>query len=75
MPIVSSSYTLDNHTQHDGRIYVYERHVDNAGVVWPWDYLAAVGTNYDAVLAEHAAIIDAQLAPQEYQQIIGGADV
>lgn len=60
--MLTSTYTLDNHTQHDGRIYVFERHVDENGNVYAWDYLAAVGTDYNAVLAEHASILEAQLA-------------
>lgn len=61
MPIVSSSYQLDNHTQHDGRIYVYETHIDDNGNTYPWDYLAPLHTDYNKVLSEHADILNNQL--------------
>jgi len=53
MSIVSSTYTL--HPQVDGRNWVTEDHVDQLGGHWPYEYLAPNTTNYDALLATHAA--------------------
>lgn len=71
--IVSASYTLDNHTQVDGRRYVYETFVDDEGYSYPWTYLAAVNTDYDAVLAQHQVQMDEQLADAEYAAILRAA--
>ena len=64
----TSTYTLDAHEQIDGRRYVRERHVEADGTEHVFDYLAAVGTDYDAVLAEHAAQLAQSLADAEYAQ-------
>lgn len=63
--IVTSSYRLDTHTQIDGRIYVFETFVDNLGNVYENFYLAAVGADYDAILAVHTAELNEQLANQD----------
>jgi hypothetical protein len=68
----SSTYTVE-HTQKDGRAYVFERHVDAAGIVREFAYLAAAGANYAANLATHAAMLDAMLAQQEFEDAIQSA--
>jgi len=74
MPIVSSSYTIDAHAQGDGGHYVMESHTDNLGVVRRIQYHLPAGqgaTEADALLAMHAANLDAQLAESEAEQLIG----
>lgn len=64
----SSSYTTDGHTQIDGRRYVRETHLDDAGVTHTSEYLAPANwtaTEYTARMNERAAKIDAQLAESE----------
>lgn len=53
---LTSSFTLGVF-QQDGRRYVTEAHVDQFGVHWPYEYLAAIGADYAALLATHAARI------------------
>ena len=45
MPIVSSQYVADSHTQPDGSVYVTETHTDQAGTVYQVQYRAPVGYN------------------------------
>ena len=69
----SSSYTTDGHTQADGRRYVRETHVDDAGVTHTVEYLAPAGwtaTEYTARMNERAAQLDAQLAEQEAASLL-----
>lgn len=73
MPVVSSSYTLDPHTQVDGRRYVTETHTLNAGGPVVVTYLAAVGEDYAAVMTARVAQINDMLAAQEAEEILGGA--
>lgn len=73
MPVVSSSYALDPHTQVDGRRYVTETHTLNAAGPVVITYLAAVGENYDAVMTARVAQINDMLAAQEAEEILGGA--
>ena len=73
----SSTYTLDNHTQSDGRVYVTERHTDDAGVVHEVMYLAPAGwtaTEYNATMTARATQIDAQLAEAEFAELLGADD-
>lgn len=63
--IVSASYELENHTQVDGRRYVYETFIDNEGAVYYRSYLAEPNADYDAILIEHTAELDQQLAGGE----------
>lgn len=70
----SSTYTPDAHTQADGRRYVTESFVDDAGGQHSWMYLAPVGwgdVEYTAHLAMVAARIDKQLAKAEFEQLLG----
>lgn len=71
MPIVSSTYTQDAHTQKDGGRYVVERHTDDAGKVYqvgPW--LAPVGFDVQARVTSRASEINAQLAEAEAQALM-----
>ncbi len=72
MPIVSSTHTVDAHTQQGGGRYVIERHTDDAGKVHqvgPW--LAPPGFDVQARVTARAAQIDVQLADAEAQALLG----
>ena len=73
MPVVSSSYALDGHAQSDGRRYVRETHVLNAGDPVIVDYLAAVGADYAAIMAARVTQINESLADAEANGVIDGA--
>ncbi len=69
----SSTYTPDAHTQADGRRYVTESFVDDAGGAHARMYLAPAGwgdAEYVAHLAAAAARIDEQLAEAEFEQLL-----
>lgn len=70
MPIVSSTYQPDAHTQVDGRRYVTESHTDATGAVHTLTYLADPGADYGAILAVHAQQLAQQMADAEYQSIV-----
>lgn len=71
MPIVSSTHTIDAHTQQGGGRYVIERHTDDAGVVHQvGPYLAPDGFDTAARLAARATQIDEQLAEAEARALI-----
>lgn len=73
MPIVSSEYIADGHTQKSGGRYVIERHTDDVGKVYQLSpYLAPDGLDIAARLATHANEINAQLAEAEAMGIING---
>lgn len=66
MPIVSSTHTIDAHTQQGGGRYVIERHTDDAGQVYQvGPYLAPEGFDVAARLASRATQISDQLAEAE----------
>jgi hypothetical protein len=66
MPIVSSTFTQDAHTQKDGGRYVVERHTDDAGKVYQvGPYVAPVGFDVQARVASRAVEISEQLAEAE----------
>jgi len=72
MPIVSSTFTQDAHTQQGGGRYVIERNTDDAGKVYqvcPW--LAPVGFDVQARVTSRATEINAQLAEAEAAQLLG----
>lgn len=69
--IVLSTYSV-GHAQRDGRRYVIEWHTDSAGEVHRAEYLADVGTGYDAVMQARAIAISEQLAAQEAEEVLGG---
>jgi hypothetical protein len=62
--IVSSALTQEL-AQKDGRFWVEERHTDNLGLIWPVRYLAAIGTNVNALLTSRAVQIAADLVAAE----------
>ena len=73
MPVVSSTYTADAHTQADGRRYVTERHVDSAGVEHLVMYLAPAewgAAEYQAMMDARVAQIDSQLAAAEFDRLL-----
>lgn len=72
MGIVSSTYTTDAHTQPDGSRYVYESHVDSAGVTHSLTWLASSGEDISAVLAGHASALSDMLAEREFQELMNG---
>lgn len=72
MSIVSSTYQLDTHAQIDGRRYVREFHTDSEGVEHRVEYLADVGTDYQAVANARASAIAESLAEKEAEAIING---
>lgn len=63
--MLSSTYTVDA-PQKDGRSYVREKHTDAANIVRDYNYLANAGADYAALLTAHAALLDAQLASEEF---------
>lgn len=69
MSIVTSTYAV-GHAQPDGRKYVVESHTDDVGQAYRVEYLAAVGTDYGAVMTARAAQINDQLAEAEAQALI-----
>jgi len=74
MSIVSSTYTQDAHTQANGERYVVEYHTDSESrvhQVGPW--LAPVGFDVAARVAERAVALAEQLAEAEAEGIINGA--
>lgn len=76
MPITSSTFTKDPHTQKDGRRYVYEKHTANTGQVFDVAYLAA-GDALDATLTAtmnaRAAQYNTTLADTEFGVIVDGS--
>ncbi len=71
MPIVSSTYTQDVHTQRGGGRYVVEHHTDDVGKVYqvgPW--LAPVGFDVQTRVNSRASEINAQLAEAEAQALM-----
>lgn len=72
MSIVSSTYTVDDHAQADGRRYVVESHTDSAGGVHRVQYLAVAGADYQAIANARAVVIADQLAEAEAQAVVNG---
>jgi hypothetical protein len=74
MPITSSTYTSDAHSQGGGAKWTIERHTDSTGRVhtvgpYLWDGVA----NRDTLLAARAAQLDVQLAEAEADALLVGA--
>jgi hypothetical protein len=63
--IVSSTFAVGP-AQRDGRAYVTETHTDNIGIAHVVNYLAAVGTDYAAVMSARAPLIAVQIADAEF---------
>lgn len=68
--IVSSTFTTDAQTQRDGRRYARETHTDNVGLQHVVNYLAAIGTDFAAVMNARAPVIAQQLADLEFALIV-----
>lgn len=64
MPIINSVIAKTT-TQADGRTDVTEAHTDQNGVEYQVNYLAAVGLDLNAVLAERAARLGADIDARE----------
>lgn len=70
MPIVSSVYTQDAHTQVGGGRYTYERHTDDAGKVYDMTpYVAAPGFDVAGRMAARAQQLNEWLAEAEAQAL------
>jgi hypothetical protein len=72
MPIVSSSYRSDEHTQPGGGRWTVETHVDGDGVKYTvgpylWDGVA----NRDTLMAGRAAALSDSLAKAEADALLG----
>jgi hypothetical protein len=82
MPILTSALTTDTHTQADGSVWVYERHVDHTGKAHTVSYLAPAGFDTGTTLAMRAANIGAAIDAREaaaqqaanYEPPIDGVD-
>ncbi len=64
MPIVSSTITHDN-VQTDGRRAIRERHIDQLGLEYIFNYLGAAVTDAAAVMAARVPGINASLIANE----------
>jgi len=60
------------HSQKDGRRYVLEIHTDAQGEFSRLEYLAAVGTDYNAVAAAREPVLIASLAEAEARETLDG---
>lgn len=69
MPIVSSVHSV-GHEQVDGRRYVVEQHTDSTGAVHVREYLAGT-VDYTAIRNARAALLEAELAENEVDQVTG----
>lgn len=75
MPIVSSTYVMDSHTQANGSRWVRETHVDNTGREFrgaPYRLPAGEGgIEAQARLTTNAAHLSAMVAEMEAGEILG----
>ncbi len=71
MPIVSSTYTTGS-VQTDSRYWVEETHVDNAGVVYLYQYLTPAGSSPAGVMVSRAASLASSIKNAE---IIGNVRI
>jgi hypothetical protein len=60
------------HSQKDGRRYVLEVHTDAQGEFSRLEYLAAIGTDYDAVASAREPVLIASLAEAEARETLDG---
>jgi hypothetical protein len=65
MATIVSSTHIAGHPQQDGRRYIKERHLLDDGRSVDFEYLADAQINPDAVMAERAARLSAELQAQE----------
>lgn len=77
MPIVSSAYTIDAHTQSNGARWVVERHPSSDGrVIQHGPYLLPAGqgaAEAEAAMNARVASINARLADEEFAEVLNGA--
>jgi len=77
MPIISSTYTIDAHAQANGSHWCVERHtVSDGRIITVGPYLLPAGqgdTEAQARATANAAAWDAQLAEEEFGEIVNGA--
>ena len=64
MPIINSSYVVDQVPQADGRRWVKETHTDHFGKQFFAEYLAADDFDYQACLTQRAANISVEIDRQ-----------
>jgi hypothetical protein len=69
MPIITSTYTLDDQPQADGRCYVHEIHTDHRGRIYTAEYLAPAEWDYEHTLATRAANIGAEIDRREAAEL------
>ena len=72
MSIVNSAFSLDNHDQVDGRVYVTETHTDSEGVQHIVEYLAEQSMDHSAICTARATQINEMLANAEADEILAG---
>lgn len=65
MPIVSSTFTLEEHPQKDGRTWVIETHTDQLGVPHYVRYLDTAGDDHTAIMNARVPSINADLINTE----------
>jgi hypothetical protein len=65
VPAVLASVYSVGQAQADGRAYVTETHTDQYAIAWSREYLAAAGADYAALLAQHAAQVEAAIEALE----------
>lgn len=75
MPVSTSAYTIDAHTQRDGGRYVRETHTDSTGRIHDVQYKLPAGagtTEADAFLVGRVTSINAMLVVAEFEELIDG---
>ena len=65
MPIISSTYTIDDHAQADGRRWVREQHTDHTGQTYTAEYLAPEDWDYETTLQARATNIGREIDRRE----------
>lgn len=66
MPIVSSQYFPDAHTQRDGSRYVTEKHLDSMGQEHVFVYLGRDTMDYNSIMQTRIQQINESFAEQEF---------
>jgi len=65
MPIINSTYTVDQIPQADSRRWVKETHTDHTGKTYSAEYLASEGFDYGTCLTARAENIGAEIDRKE----------
>ena len=69
MASIVSSQIVSRSVQVDGRVYTLERHIDDSGNVYDFNYLGPADTDVNAIMAHRATDLAAQLnAPQDVNE-------